>query len=242
MAKPSEMSQNSKREYLEKMKWRYERRGREGRSVLLDELCEVCGYSRKHAIKLMNGSLAKNSKPRGRRAVYGAAELAVIKPIWLAANQPCGKLLAPLLPIRLGHWEAENGPIEPETRARLERISASTLESPGASLRTGPNRARRGRLACVGRLRFGAFRCRGRHLRCASRRKPLPGHQARPQITKTNPNQTLRPGVIHYDATIVRHDHSPVSFFTGATRQSAHARPSLSPLRSVSCPIPGTEK
>lgn len=128
MAKPSEMSQNSKREYLEKMKWRYERRGREGRSVLLDELCEVCGYSRKHAIKLMNGSLAKNSKPRGRRAVYGAAELAVIKPIWLAANQPCGKLLAPLLPIRLGHWEAENGPIEPETRARLERISASTLD------------------------------------------------------------------------------------------------------------------
>ena len=188
MAKPSEMSQNSKREYLEKMKWRYERRGREGRSVLLDELCEVCGYSRKHAIKLMNGSLAKNSKPRGRRAVYGAAELAVIKPIWLAANQPCGKLLAPLLPIRLGHWEAENGPIEPETRARLERISASTLESPGASLRTGPNRARRRRLA-------------------------------RPQITKTNPNQTLRPGVIHYDATIVRHDHSPVSFFTSATRQ-----------------------
>ena len=86
MAKPSEMSQNSKREYLEKMKWRYERRGREGRSVLLDELCEVCGYSRKHAIKLMNGSLAKNSKPRGRRAVYGAAELAVIKPIWLAGQ------------------------------------------------------------------------------------------------------------------------------------------------------------
>lgn len=109
MAGPSEMSQSSKKEYLEKMKWRYERRGREARGVLLDELCEVCGYSRKHAIKLMNGSLAKPSGRRGRKAVYGAEELAVIKPIWLAANQPCGKLLRPLLPLWLGHWEAENG-------------------------------------------------------------------------------------------------------------------------------------
>ena len=128
MAKPSAMSQSSKKEYLEKMKWRYQRRGREGRGVLLDELCEVCGYSRKHAIKLMNGSVAKGGARRGRRAIYGAAELAVIKPIWLAANQPCGKLLAPLLPLWLGYWEAENGPIEPETRARLEKISASTLD------------------------------------------------------------------------------------------------------------------
>lgn len=122
------MSQSSKREYLEKMKWRYQRRGREGRGVLLDELCEVCGYSRKHAIKLMNGSLPKATGGRGRRATYGAVELAVIKPIWLAANQPCGKLLAPLLPLWLDHWEAEHEPIEPATRARLEKISASTLD------------------------------------------------------------------------------------------------------------------
>ena len=87
------MSQNSKREYLEKMKWRYERRGREGRSVLLDELCEVCGYSRKHAIKLMNVRPGRRKKRPGRKPQYGKAELAVIKPIWLAANQPCGKLL-----------------------------------------------------------------------------------------------------------------------------------------------------
>ena len=63
--------------------------------MLLDELCEVCGYSRKHAIKLMTGSLKKASGKRGRKAIYGAAELAVVKPIWLAANQPCGKLDRP---------------------------------------------------------------------------------------------------------------------------------------------------
>ena len=128
MNDPGTMSQTSKQEYLERMKWRYQRRGREGRSRLLDELEEVCGYERKYAIKLMNGSLPSPRGRRGRGAVYGAAELAVIKPIWLAAHQPCGKLLQPLLPLWLPHWEAEHGPLDPAVKARLGRISASTLD------------------------------------------------------------------------------------------------------------------
>ena len=40
------MSQNTTREVILKMGERYGRRGREGRSRLLDELC---GYGRKHA-------------------------------------------------------------------------------------------------------------------------------------------------------------------------------------------------
>ena len=42
MDTPSEMSQNSKNEYVEKMRLRYQSRGREGKSKLLDELVEVC--------------------------------------------------------------------------------------------------------------------------------------------------------------------------------------------------------
>jgi hypothetical protein len=122
------MSQTSKHEYLERMKWRYQQRGREGRSRLLDELEEICGYDRKYAIKLMNGSLPPPRGRRGRGPVYGAAELAVIKPIWRAAHQPCGKLLQPMLPLWLPHWEADHGPLEPGLKARLERISASTLD------------------------------------------------------------------------------------------------------------------
>ena len=51
------MSQNTTREVIFKMRERYQRRGREGRSRLLDELCELCGYGRKHAIKLLSGKL-----------------------------------------------------------------------------------------------------------------------------------------------------------------------------------------
>jgi len=49
------MSQLSRKEYLAKMRWRYALRGREGKSRLLDELCEVCGYDCKYAIKLLGG-------------------------------------------------------------------------------------------------------------------------------------------------------------------------------------------
>jgi len=100
----------------------------EGRGRLLDEICEVCDYSRKHAIKLMNAKPGKPRQGRGRKPVYGKAELAVVKPVWLAANQPCGKLLKPLLPLWLGHWEAEQGPVGAGTREKLGKISASTLD------------------------------------------------------------------------------------------------------------------
>ncbi len=55
METPPEMSQLSRKEHLAKMRWRYAQRGRECKSRLLDELCEVCGYDRKYAIKLMGG-------------------------------------------------------------------------------------------------------------------------------------------------------------------------------------------
>ncbi len=47
------MSQKIAEELLPRLRQRYTGRGREGRSRLVDELCEQWGYSRKHAIKLL---------------------------------------------------------------------------------------------------------------------------------------------------------------------------------------------
>ena len=44
------MTQLSRKESLAKMRWRYAQRGLGGKSRLLDEICEVCDYERKHAI------------------------------------------------------------------------------------------------------------------------------------------------------------------------------------------------
>ncbi len=52
--------------YLQKMRFRYQNRGRERKTRLLDESIEVTGYDRKYAIKLMAKPVGVNT-PKERR-------------------------------------------------------------------------------------------------------------------------------------------------------------------------------
>lgn len=145
MDAPSEMSQKSKNEYIERMRFRYQSRGREGKSKLLDELEEVCSLTRKHAIKLMNqavGSTVGRIEKRGRKTVYAEAERKVVKVIWLAANQPCGKLLQPMVKIWLPHYEKEHGRLGSGVRKKLKAISARSIDRLLAPVRATENRRR----------------------------------------------------------------------------------------------------
>jgi len=139
------MSQRSKNEYIEKMRYRYQSRGREGKSLLLDELEEVCALTRKHAIKLMNkpiGSTRNRIERRGRKAVYGEAERTVLKSIWLAANQPCGKLLQPMIATWLPHYEKEHGRLGNAVRGKVKTISARSIDRLLAPVRVAEKRRR----------------------------------------------------------------------------------------------------
>ena len=125
------MSENSRREVILKMRERYAGRGRKGRSRLLDELCELCGYDRKHAIKLLGKKVpAAGGKVRsgGPRPQYRDAERMVVKEIWLSAEQPCGKRLKAAVPLWLPHYEREKGSLEEGLRNRILAISAATLD------------------------------------------------------------------------------------------------------------------
>ena len=126
------MSQNTTREMLLKMRERYRRRGREGRSRLIDEVCEMCGYERKHAIKVLGGKLpvagAEKASRGGPRCRYGDAERQVLKVIWMASEQPCGKRLKALVGLWLSHYEAERGSLEPGLRGRVLSPSAATMD------------------------------------------------------------------------------------------------------------------
>ena len=110
------MSQKSKDEVLKMMRWRYAGRGRNGRIKLLDEFCALCGYERKYAIKLLGGKRraeGKLVKKGGSPPKYGEEERAVLKAIWLAAEQPCKSRLKAALPLWL-----------PITRRSTERLTS----------------------------------------------------------------------------------------------------------------------
>src|ERR1700692_2367858 len=92
------MSKELKKEMLGKLLARYARRNREGKSRMLDELCDDYQYDRKYAIKLLGGGLP----PRCGRTHPGPERLyevivPVVQHIWLRAEQPCGKRLVPIL-------------------------------------------------------------------------------------------------------------------------------------------------
>jgi hypothetical protein len=122
------MSARSRKEVLGQAGQRYAKRGREGRSRLLEEVCELCGYERKSAIKVLSGKRAimgsKGRKRGGSQAIYGVTEGEVIKAIWLAAEQPCGKRLKATLKVWLPHYEKRRGRLARRVKQKVLAISA----------------------------------------------------------------------------------------------------------------------
>lgn len=130
------MSQRVREELLPRLRQRYANRGREGKSRLIDELVEDFGYSRKHAIKLLNARAGWGGQlgvPRGRPARYGPEVVHVLKTIWKAAEQPCGKRLSALLGEWLPFYEEEHGKLPRKAKKDVLEISPSLFIPPMAA-------------------------------------------------------------------------------------------------------------
>jgi len=123
------MSQEMKENWLPKVQARYEKRRREGKTRMLNELCEDHGYERKYAIKLVNGTLPKFNGPSRPGPVprYEVIE-PIVRQIWLAAEQPCGKRLVPILRQWLPFYERRFGEVSGRQRKLVEKVSSATLD------------------------------------------------------------------------------------------------------------------
>lgn len=125
------MGRREKRAYLAKIRDRYRRASREHKSRILDEFCAVCDYQRKYAIRLLSQRNAAQHTVRrvGRKPRYHHPDLIrVIRRIWLATDQMCGKRLKAALPLWLPHDEAEHGPYGQEVSELLATISPASLD------------------------------------------------------------------------------------------------------------------
>ncbi len=125
------MSRKIAEELLPRLRQRYANRGREGRTRLIDAVCEQWGYSRKHTTKLLGAKAGWEGHPtrrQGRPPAYGAEVLTVLWRIWKAAEQPCGKRLKALLPTWLPHYEAGYGRLGKTLRQKVLSISAAQID------------------------------------------------------------------------------------------------------------------
>lgn len=123
------MSKELKKEWLTKLRWRYAHRNREGKSQMLDELCEDYEYERKYAIKLLGDGLASGCGRvhPGPERLYELIE-PVVKYIWLRSERPCGKRLVPILRQWLPFYELREGRLAPRQRQLVGQVSAASLD------------------------------------------------------------------------------------------------------------------
>lgn len=66
------MVNQSKREYVTAILGRYQRAGRKFKHKILDEFCSICGYHRKHAIRLLRQRVAPRLDRRGAKVAIRA--------------------------------------------------------------------------------------------------------------------------------------------------------------------------
>lgn len=123
------MSHFSKHEYLLALLPRYRKAARAEKKLLLDHFCEICGYHRKHAIRLLRAHGRQKSsharQRRGRKRSYDhPLILQVLKTIWRRANLPCAKRLHAMLPEWVPFYEFE---LPQAVEQQLFKLSASTI-------------------------------------------------------------------------------------------------------------------
>jgi hypothetical protein len=126
------MSQNTRKEVLEKMCRRYRNGGAEHRKKLIDGVVELFKYHRKSAIRRLSSGPARPAAAgvrTGRPRKYDAGLLLpVLKSIWLTGQQPCGKRLASMMPEWVPAYEAYHRSVSSGVRDQLLEASAATLD------------------------------------------------------------------------------------------------------------------
>lgn len=136
MASGSEMtrqlSMKTRNELIDAIRIRYQGASKADKAKILDELTELTGYHRKHAIRVLQqtpDSLLPHSTPRTRHRQYDEQVRQTLILLWEAGDRICGKRLKVLIPILLQSMENHGHlSLEPGLRSKLLAISAATID------------------------------------------------------------------------------------------------------------------
>ncbi len=124
------MTTNSRKELLEALRTRYCLARKKERIEILESLIQTTGYSRKHAITLLNNNQKKCSpRKKGRKNSLGFEAQEALIQIWHVSNQLCGKRLAPFIEEICENLET-HGYLKISAAAKTEilSVSAATID------------------------------------------------------------------------------------------------------------------
>lgn len=120
------MTIEARRQYLAAIRLRYKNSTRGQRSRILDEFCEVCGYNRKHAIRILGRPEAPPGHRPGQKIRYGEGVVRHLIALWKLMNYMCSARMKVALPLWLNYYAPED--LSVETRKLLLEISSSSID------------------------------------------------------------------------------------------------------------------
>src|SRR5258708_1024690 len=122
------ISMGTRREITAAVVDRYRSAGRMDKGRILDELCAVTGWHRKHAVRALASHVRISPEARRQRSpTYGATIRDALVALWEASDRICGKRLKVMIPTLLPSLERHG-------RLKLDQA----LPSLALSLRPAP--------------------------------------------------------------------------------------------------------
>jgi hypothetical protein len=123
------MDKRSRTKLLETLRKEYSQASAKRKKELLKTMLEATGYSKKHAIKLLNGADEPVQARRIRPSVYDDEVREALLLVWKASNMLCSKRLIPFMREFLTVLEATGHvALLPHVRQKLLAISAATMD------------------------------------------------------------------------------------------------------------------
>lgn len=109
---------------------RYRSAGRMDKGRILDELCAVTGWHRKHAVRALASHVRISPEARRQRSpTYGATIRDALVALWEASDRICGKRLKVMIPTLLPSLERHGRlKLDQAGRALVLGVSAATID------------------------------------------------------------------------------------------------------------------
>src|SRR5947209_7846821 len=125
-----QISMGARREIKAAVVERYRVAGRAEKGRILDELCKVTGWHRKHAVRsLANRPAAGPGAPRQRTSIYDVVVKDALTALWEASDRICGKRLKVMIPTLLPALERHGRlHLGATDRALMLAISPATID------------------------------------------------------------------------------------------------------------------
>src|SRR5271169_5609444 len=124
------ISMGTRREITAVVVDRYRSAGRMDKGRILDELCAVTGWHRKHAVRALASHVGISPEVRRQRSpTYGATIRDALVALWEASDRICGKRLRVMIPTLLPALERHGRlNLEKADRDCVLAISAATID------------------------------------------------------------------------------------------------------------------